>query len=73
MKDPPLDTDRNPLEWWGKIQTLFSIGKAGKDADVHSCYISSSKRIFSTSGNIQCVVRKLRSSLTPENVKILVF
>ena len=26
MKEPSLDTDRNPLEWWEKkIQTLFSL------------------------------------------------
>ena len=24
MNDPPLDTDRNPLEWWGKKNKRFS-------------------------------------------------
>lgn len=71
LKEPTLDPDSNALEWWQKNQDRFP--KLTKLARKLMCIPASSvpsERVFSTSGNI---VTKLRSSLKPENVNMLVF
>lgn len=70
MKEPTLDQDSNALEWWKKNHERFP--KVAKLAKRVMCVPATSvpaERVFSTSGNI---VTKLRSSLKPEYVNMLV-
>ena len=71
MKEPDLDPDSNPLEWWRKNCERFPALSlyANKLLCVPATSVSS-ERIFSVAGNI---VTKKRSNLLPENVDMLVF
>lgn len=71
IKEPKLDPDSNALEWWRKHQERFP--RVAKLARRFMCVPATAvpaERVFSTSGSI---VTKLRSSLKPENVNMLVF
>ena len=65
VKEPTLDPDSNVLNWWQKNQERFP-----KLAQLARKFICTFRKGLSTSGNI---VTKLRSSLKPENVDMLVF
>ena len=71
INEPPLNPDGNPLEWWRKNEERFP--RLSKIARKLMCVPATSvpaERVFSTSGMI---VNKLRASLKPENVDMLVF
>ena len=71
VKEPTLHLDSSALEWWKKNHERYP--KVAKIAKRLLCVPATSvpaERVFSTSG---IIVNKLRSSLTPENVNMLVF
>ena len=71
INEPPLDPDSIPLEWWGKNHERFPrLAKIAKKLMSVTATSVPAERVFSTSG---IIVNKLRSSLKPENVNILVF
>ena len=71
MTVPALAATEDPLLWWRSQKQNYPSLKIG----VHKLFCISAtsapvERVFSTAGNI---VNKLRSSLLPENVDMLVF
>ena len=71
LAEPAIRFDMDPFEWWrsrkNKYPDLEKIARKYLCIPATSC---SSERCFSTAGNI---VSQKRSSLSPENVDILVF
>ncbi|KAJ8012541.1 hypothetical protein DPEC_G00043890 [Dallia pectoralis] len=68
---PVLDSEENPLEWWGKHHVHFpNLSKVAKKYLSIPATSSPSERVFSSGGNI---VTCLRSCLKPEKVNMLVF
>ena len=71
IKEPTLDPDSNALEWWRRHHERFPrVAKLTKKLMCVPATSVPAERVFSTSGSI---ITKLRSSLKPENVNMLVF
>ena len=71
LKEPAQDPDSDALQWWAKNHERFpTLSKLAKKLMCIPATSVPSERVFSTSGNI---VTKLRSSLKPDNVNMLVF
>ena len=69
-KEPVLDYNSDPFEWWRKNEEQFpTLSKLAKKLFCIPAISVPSKRIFSIAGNI--LTR--HTSLKPENVDILFF
>ena len=70
-KEPVLDHNSDPLEWWRKNEERFpTLSKLAKKLFCIPATSVPSERVFSNAGNI---VTKKRASLKPENVDMLIF
>ena len=70
-REPQMHHDSNPLNWWKVNESRFPT--LAKMARCYLCVPATSipsERVFSTAG---LVINDRRSSLSPENVDMLIF
>lgn len=71
IKEKPIDREESPLVWWKQNQYKFPmISVVAKQFLSIPVTSTPAERVFSTAG---LTVTRLRSSLTPEHVNMLVF
>lgn len=71
LSEPQIGHNLNPLEWWRTREKMYLIlATLARKYLGTSASSASSERVFSTAGNI---VTAKRSSLSSENVNLLVF
>ncbi|CAL4234715.1 unnamed protein product, partial [Meganyctiphanes norvegica] len=71
LREPSVDVQSDPMQWWNSRTTIYpNLSLTAKQYLCIPATSVPSERVFSTAGNI---VNKKRTSLSPENVDMLLF